>query len=453
MSFLDTIKNVHIIGIGGISLSALALILKAQGKFVSGSDKVFSKITQKLQQEGITVSNKIEYELIEKADLVVYSSAIPKDDEQLILATKLNKRVVSRAELLSEIAKNYYTISVAGSHGKTTATSMIGEIFLYANKSPTIHVGGIMKKLNSNVMIGEGKYFITEACEYKDSFLELFSDVSVVLNEDPDHLDYFKTKENYYKSFEKYAKNTKKTGVLVVNNDDLFARKLKTNNIFTYAIKNKADLQAKNIHRQNGYLQFDLFYMGLDFGNFKIKCLGEHNIYNALSAIAVGIICGISLQEIKEALSLYKGVERRLEIIKDDYKSVIIHDYAHHPDEIVATIKAIKQSFDKKLICIFQPHTFSRTRDLYYEFCHSFIEADEVWLLPIYPAREKPIAKITSKFLAKGISRFNENVRYFSNFDKCFRFIKKIEKEESVFLILGAGDIVDLAYKFKRNDT
>ena len=452
MDFLEKVKVIHIIGIGGISLSALAIILQTKGIIVSGSDKALSPLTQKLEDKGICVVQKMDKTLIEKADLVVYTSAISKDDQEMQYALALKKKVCSRAELLGYFSRQYYTISVAGSHGKTTVSSMIGHLFVVAGKDPTIHVGGIMKEFDGNVRLGKSKYFITEACEYKDSFLHLSSDIAVILNEDPDHLDYFKNNENYYKSFEKFAKNIKKEGVLIVNYDDLFARRLKFLNCFSYAVKSRADLQAINIKREEGFITFEFLFMGLNFGKVRLKALGTHNVYNALATIAVGIASGISLQIIKEALESFEGVERRLEFVGGVKGGEIIHDYAHHPDEIIASIKAVKESENRHIISIFQPHTFTRTRDLYYEFCRAFIESDEVWLLPVYPAREKPIPKITSKFLAKGISKYNKIVRYFSNFDKCYSFINKIADQDKIFLIMGAGDIVSLAYKFKKND-
>ena len=450
MDFVDIAKELHILGIGGISLSALAVILKEKGKVVTGYDREVSSITQALQEKGILVVNQFDEKLIDQADIVVYTSALPKDEPHLAYAIKKGKIILSRSELLGQLAKKYFTISIAGSHGKTTATSMIGYMFFLAGKDPTIHVGGIMKNFGSNVCVGKGKYFITEACEYKDSFLSLASDIGVVLNEDPDHLDYFKTKENYYKSFEKFAKNTKKGGILIVNYDDPFSRGLKSGNTLSYAIKSKADVQAKNICRKNGLLSFDLFYLDLNFGNFKLKMIGLHNIYNALATIAVGIACSIPLETIKTALLQFEGVERRLEYIGLVKGAVVLHDYAHHPDEIIATIKAVKSNTNDRLICVFQPHTFSRTRDLYYEFCRCFACCDEVWLLPIYSAREKPIPKITSKFLAKGVSKYNKIVRYFSNFEKCYAFINKTAKTNTTFLIMGAGDIFNLAYRFKK---
>lgn len=450
MDLIDNAKKIHILGIGGISLSALALLLKEQGKIVTGYDRSFSNITKALQERGILVENCFNDRLIDQADIVVYTSALEKNDPQLEYAINNKKIILSRSELLGELTKKYFTISIAGSHGKTTATSMIGFMFALAGKDPCIHVGGIMKDFGSNVRFGKSKYFITEACEYKDSFLNLESDIEVVLNEDPDHLDYFITKENYYKSFEKFAKKTKKNGVLIVNYDDPFSRSLKSRNVLSYAIKSKADVQAKNITFKKGFLCFDLYYLNLNFGNFKLNMIGLHNIYNALATIAVGIACSISLEKIKEALLNFKGVERRLEYIGNIKGATIIHDYAHHPDEIIATIEAVKQTTKDRIVCIFQPHTFSRTRDLYYEFCRCFACSDEVWLLPIYSAREKPIPKITSKFLAKGIAKYNSVVRYFSNFDKCFSFINKIAQKNMTFLILGAGDIFLLANKFKK---
>ena len=450
MNFIDEAKQIHILGIGGISLSALAVILLKQGKKVTGYDSAISPITQSLQAKGIKVVNQLDTNLIDQADIVVYTSALAKNDVQLEHAIKQGKIILSRSELLGELTKKYFTISIAGSHGKTTASSMIGYMFFWAKKDPVIHVGGIMKNFGSNVRCGKGKFFITEACEYKDSFLSLESDVGVVLNEDPDHLDYFKTKENYYKSFEKFAKNTKKSGVLVVNYDDPFSRRLKSRNVLSYALKSKADVQARNVCSKNGVICFELFYLDLNFGLFKLNMIGLHNVYNALAAIAVGIACGIGLDLIKQSLWQFAGVERRLEYIGKVKGGVVLHDYAHHPDEIIATIKAVKQNFQGRLICIFQPHTFSRTRDLYYEFCRCFACCDEVWLLPIYSAREKPIPKITSKFLAKGVSKYNKTVRYFSNFEKCHAFINKIAQKDVVFLIMGAGDVSLLAYRFKK---
>ena len=355
---LEKYNKIHIIGIGGISLSALALILKEIGKIVTGTDRHLSKITDQLAKKGIQIKKDFCQKFVEQADLVVYTSAISESDEDFCYAKKLFKSTISRAELLGEIAKEYYTISVAGSHGKTTATAMIGYMFQCAKKSPTVHVGGIMKNFHSNVLIGKSNYFITEACEYKDSFLHLNNNIAIILNESPDHLDYFKNQENYFKSFQKFAQNVKENGVLIINNDDCFITNL------------------------NG--------------------------------------------------------------------AIVIHDYAHHPDEIISSIRTCKQLNKKRLITIFQPHTFTRTRDLYYQFCDAFNQSDEVWLLPIYPAREKPLPKITSLFLAKGIKSKNKFVRYFSNFDKCFKFINKIADNDCLFLILGAGDVEELANMFKK---
>ena len=451
---LENYKKIHIIGIGGISLSGIALILKSLGKEVTGTDRHLSMTTKSLENKGIKVVKDFCEEFVKQADLVVYTSAITEKDDDFNFAKKYNKKTMSRAELLGELTKDFYTISIAGSHGKTTATALIGYIFSCANKNPTIHAGGIMNNTNSSVVVGQGKYFITEACEYKDSFLHLKNDISIILNEDADHLDYFKNEVNYYKSFQNFANNTKKNGVLIINNDNCKLNKKELNlNIFTYGIDKKADLQAKNLQMlDNGCWQFEVFYLGLSFGQIKLGILGKHNIYNALCAVAVGIICQIPLAILKSAIENFKGVKRRLEFITDLNGAVIIHDYAHHPKEIISSINTCKDLGKKRLITIFQPHTYSRTRDLYYEFCSSFKESDEVWLLPIYPAREKPLPKITSLFLAKGIKNYNKKVRYFSNFEKCFSFINKIADKDCLFLIVGAGDIEELAYKFKRDD-
>jgi UDP-N-acetylmuramate--alanine ligase len=442
---LKKFNKIHIVGIGGISLSAIAIILKNQGFEITGTDAHLSSMTKMLEDKyKIKIKKNHSAKDVTNCDALVYTSAIGENDKDFLLAKKLGKPTFSRAQILGMISEGKQTISVSGSHGKTTASAMIAYMLSKAGLSPTAHIGGIVENFGSNVLFGESDIFVTEACEYKDSFLQLKNDISIVLNLSPDHLDYFKTFENYIASFEKFVKNTKKNGVFITNYDDANCKKLKFSNTMTFAINSKADVTAQNIQMfENGKFMFDAFYLGRKMGRVKLGIMGWHNIYNALASICVGIKYQVPFEKIQLALETFKGVERRNQIILENKNLLILHDYAHHPDEIKSTLRAYK-NLGGKLITIFQPHTFTRTRDLFGEFISSFDESDEVWLLPIYPAREKPIKDITSYNLAKSLKKHGKKVKYFSNFEKCRQSINLTPQEKTVYAILGAGDIVEL---------
>ncbi len=445
------IKSVYIIGIGGISLSALAIILKSKGFIVYGSDLVKSHITDELEKKGFDIIIGHAPDFVKVADIIVYSSAVNEEDIDLKLAKKLNKKIMTRAELLGLISRQYRTISISGSHGKTTTTGMIASVFLNSNKSPNIHIGGILNNIQSNVYVGNDNIFITEACEYKDSFLKLSNNISVVLNIKPDHLDYFKNLDNIFESFQKFVDNTKEGGFVVYNNDDALCRKLKYNDkIISYGINEKSDVMAKNIRlKENGKYNFDIFNNGVLCMNIDLPCFGYHNIYNALATFCVCYYEGLSFIDIKNGIESFKGIKRRFEYINNFNSNLIIHDYAHHPDEILATIKTGLELKKDKIIIIFQPHTFSRTKDLYNEFLNALSNGNEVWLLPIYPAREKPIKGISSFKLYKDLKDMGCKCRYFSNFEKCYNQIKKYKDKNTLFEILGAGDIEKLSDMLK----
>ena len=450
---LEKIKSAYMIGVGGISMSAIARFLKARGIEVYGSDLVYND-----EVKGLVRDKIIEFRpfsapsFVKKCDIIIYTSAVSNKNTDILYAKMLGKPLYSRAEILGELSKGKATISVAGSHGKTTTTGLISSMFLKGKIKPNIHIGGVLNNINSNVLVSDNDIFITEACEYKDSFLTLDSKISVILNIKPDHLDYFKTLENEFESFQQFADNTAKNGYVIVNNDDKLCRKLQINqNKLTFALKNDADLQAKDVKKdKNGQFVINVCFKGENLGKIKIPCYGEHNILNVLACCGVGIAFNLPFKQIKRGVESYKGTKRRFEIICERKKHMIVHDYAHHPDEIRATIKLCRQLRHGKLIVIFQPHTFSRTLALYDDFLKCFEGADEVWLLPIYPAREKPIKGISSYRLAQDLKKSKKNVKYFNNFDKCYDNIKQNKEKNVIFAILGAGDIEKLAYKFKK---
>lgn len=424
----DNKKMVYIIGIGGISLSAIAYFLRSWGYQVCGSDIHENEQTEKLKKDGFNVEIcSSSPDFVKQCDVVIYTSAIDRQNADIMLAKKMKKIILSRAEVLGEISKKYKTISVAGTHGKTTTTGMISCLLSENNFQPNIHIGGILNNINSNYYFGESDVFVTEACEYKDSFLLLKNYVSVVLNVREDHLDYFHNLKNIFLSFKKFVKNTNKEGCTVLNYDDPLTAKLKPkSNILSFAIKNKATVVAKDIRKIGcGKYCFDVYYRNIKLGNVNLPCYGFHNIYNALASICVGIFFEIDFKNIKSGLEKFGGVKRRNEILFENDDVVIFHDYAHHPDEIKATLNSYKDLGFDKIVTVFQPHTFSRTKDLHSDFVTCFEKSDKVFLLPIYPAREKPIEGVTSHLLAEDIKKLGTDCVALKSFEECEDVLEK----------------------------
>lgn len=441
-------KNIYIIGIGGISLSALAILLRNQGAHIKGSDLVEGAQIFSLRNKGFEIAIGHSKEFVKWADIVIFTSAVSASDEDILYAKKLNKQLFSRAEVLGMLSSQFKTISISGCHGKTTTTGMISSVLLHLDKKPNIHIGGILKEIDDNVYEGNSDLFVTEACEYKDSFLFLSSEIGVILNIKPDHLDYFQSFNNVKKSFLQFAKNINKNGVLIVNGDDFNARaitKLSKNcNSLTFGLGENNYYSATDIYEYDcGKFSFSCKISDKKY-EFKLPIYGFHNIFNALATIAVCDFLKIQPNMIKYGIENFKGISRRFEKVYEDENKIIIHDYAHHPDEIKASIESGKELKKDKLIVVFQPHTFSRTRDFFKEFCQSLSLADEVWLLPIYPAREKPLKGVSSFKMYKEIKKNIKKTRYFASFSSIFNKLSKI-KENSLILILGAGDVEQLA--------
>ena len=442
---MNKAEKFYFIGIGGISMSALARILKKQGKSVCGSDRALSPLTEKLEQEGINICVEQSEAFVKWCDACVYSGAISQSHPDIVLAKKLGKKLTSRAELLGEVSKGKRCISVAGTHGKTTTTAMIESVFLQTKLSPTVHIGGIIKSIQDNVLFGDGDIFLTEACEYQDSFLSLESYISVVLNVEEDHLDYFKNYQNLLESFKKFAKNTKKDGFLIVNSKikNVFAEE--NNNIVTYGLCEKDDYFARNVCQQSdGMFSCEVFERGAFLFEIKLPVLGKHNIENALATISVCRTLKIDSASIKKGIEKFSGVQRRMDKVCD--KPLVYHDYAHHPTEIKASINSLL-SLGKEVVVIFQPHTFSRTRDLYDEFLTCFDKAGRVILLPIYPAREKPIDGVCSQNMAIDLLKRGIKSEFVSTFEDCFKKISDFSSDK-VVLLLGAGDIENMTKLF-----
>lgn len=455
-----TKKHYHFIGIGGISMSALAKYLSNDGNLITGSD-----INPDVKIENIKTFVGHNAKNLGNCDIVVYNSAISEDNPEIIEAKKRNIALISRAELLAEIGKGHKNvISISGIHGKTTTTAMIAEVFIQAGLNPTVHLGGISNCFCSNLLLGDKKFFITEACEYKNSFLSLKNKVGVILNLEPEHLDFFKTFNKLKNSFQIYASSSR----VVVAPADLG---INLKNVIQ--INDNNGYQAKNvISLKNGKLRFDCFFKGKILDTFELNAMGAHNVSNALACIAVSRYFKITNEVIKSALNSFKGVKRRMEIIKTE--PLIIHDYAHHPTELNATIEAVKshfkigsagqvgfkkaeqqdlfiknQTLNKKLYVVFQPHTYSRTDAFKDDFIKILNKADKLFLFKTYSAREKAIKGASAYNLFQKLSKLKKETYYYKDFSVLANDLKKELNSETILLILGAGDIEKLGRYFK----
>ena len=443
-------KNIHMIGIGGISMSGIAEILVNWNFHVTGSDTTDSTIIQKLRKNNISVHIGHDLENIKKADLVVYTAAISKDDPELLLAKELGIPTVERSTFLGELTKAYEdTIGISGTHGKTTTTSMISTCFLEANLDPSIQVGAILKEIDGNYRVGNSPYFIIEACEYVESFLKFRPKSEVILNIDNDHLDYFKNLDAIKHAFEKYVKLLPQNGLLVLNSDDsscLELRKFVNCKVVTYGIQNtSADFIAKNItFDDNGFSSFDVYYKDTFFEHFELSVAGRHNILNALACISLCYEYKIDKTFLKSALKKFTGASRRLEYKGSFNGASIFDDYGHHPTEISATSNAIRNKKYHESWVVFQPHTYSRTKNLLEDFAKALLEFDHVIVTDIYAAREENIYGISSLDLVDKIHSLGKEAIYISSFEEIVDYLKNNVKEKDIILTLGAGTITNI---------
>lgn len=456
LNILDSkqIRYVHFIGIGGSSMSGLAEILLSQGYKVSGSDIKQSKATQKLENKGAQVFIGHKTENISNPDLIVYTVAVKEDNAEMIRARELNIPVIDRAELLGLLMKKHpFGIAVSGTHGKTTTTSMITTVMLEAGNDPTVHIGGELDSIGGNTRIGESDYFITEACEYYGSFLKFYPFIAVVLNIELDHVDYFRDLDHIKSTFSKFVSLVPQDGYIIACADDentLSVVKDKNCNIITYGLKNpEAMWTAKNIsYNETGFATFDLYREGNKLGTVSLSVPGIHNVSNALAAAAATHACGCSTGSIIAGLSCFGGSHKRFELkgLVDGVK--IIDDYAHHPSEVRATLNAAKSAEHNRIWCVFQPHTYSRTKAFLEKFSQAFNSADSVIVTDIYAAREKDPGDINSAMLTEEICKNGGNAIYISDFHEIASYLDKNAKPGDLILTMGAGDIVRVGELF-----
>lgn len=445
---LTELKQIHCIGIGGIGLSAVAEIFLSRGYTVTGSDMKESEITDRLIKKGAFVFLGHREKNVEGADLVVYSSAVSSDNPELVRAAELGIPAVTRAEALGTLMQDYKTcIAVSGTHGKTTTTSMVSLILNNAGKNPTILVGGNLSEIDGNVQVGDGDCFITEACEYMDSFLSLRPKIEIILNIDSDHLDYFKDIDHIVSSFEKFAHLVPEDGLIIAYDANPFVKSVveHLNHVVTFGYNEGCTYYVKSVgFNPLGRPHFTVWSEDRELCSIQLSIPGEHNILNALAAFACAHKLGVDAGTIKETLETFCGTQRRFDIQGITSNNVqIVDDYAHHPTEIKATLAAAVNVPHKNLWCLFQPHTYTRTLALFDEFADAFAHADKLVMAEIYAAREKNIYKISSKELVQEIKRKypNKEAYYFKTFEDIADFVYNNAEPGDLVLTMGAGDI------------
>ena len=445
---LSQYKKIHCIGIGGIGLSAIAEILLSRGYEVSGSDMKESAETARLASKGARVFIGHRAENADEADLLVFSAAVGHDNPEMKRAEERGIPILSRAQMLGLLMQEYEnSIAVSGTHGKTTTTSMVSLILDRAKLEPTILVGGNLAEIGGNVKVGHSRYFITEACEYMDSFLSLKPKIEIILNIDSDHLDYFKDIDHIVSSFDKFARLVPASGTIIAYDANPFVNQVirDLDNVVTFGLSENCDYYAANIQfNEEGMPAFDVCHDGQLLSRVQLAVPGEHNILNALAAFTCACALGVEPQLTKETLERYHGTQRRFDIVGTTAKGVkIVDDYAHHPTEIKETLSASENVPHNKLWCIFQPHTYTRTIALFDEFAEAFEKADKLILAEIYAAREKNIYKISSAQLAEKIKETHphKEVLFMEDFAAIADYVDDQAQRGDMVITMGAGDI------------
>lgn len=424
-------------------MSALAKLCFNNGVFVSGSDATSSHITDELEHLGIEIHIGHKKSNIVGAELVVYTCAVSMRNVELKEAKKQGIQILERADFLGLVSNEYKNvIAIAGSHGKTTVASMIGKIFVDCGIDPTILIGGEMAS-GSNLRIGKKDFLIVEACEYKEHFLKLKHNTAVILNIDYDHPDYFKNASAYANAFNKFSRLSLDKTII----SEKYKMFLETNLYVTYG--KGGTYSARHIKHHENMLEFDVYKNGKFFNHIVLNLIGTYNIMNALCSVAVADCYKLEKEKVKRSLAEYEGVKRRYEYMGKLLDNIVITDYAHHPTQIANCIEATREVYKKPITVVFEPHTYSRTKSLFFDFLNSLEKADNLILLPTYSAREKTIVGGRSKDLFDALKFKKKNVKYIKTYSVCLEHLKKLKN--NIILLLGAGSIINLAETIKQN--
>ena len=446
------IRKVHFVGIGGIGMSGIAEILLNQGFEISGSDKALSEVTDRLSDLGIKIYEGHARENLKDADVLVYSSAVTIDNPEVQEAIARKIPVIKRSEMLAETMRLKYGIGVAGTHGKTTTTSMVGLTLTEGNIDPTIIVGGKLSGLGgTNARLGNGEFIVVEADEFDRTFLKLTPVIAAITTLESEHLDTYRDLDDIKSAFIEFANKVPFYGFVVLCMDepalqDIIPRINKK--IFTYGLTAQADIRANDITHEKFFSSFTVEYKGKNLGKIRLKIPGVHNVKNSLVAICIGTELGIEFNVIKKALESFSGVYRRFEV-KYNKEILVVDDYAHHPTETSATLAGIRAGWDNRLVAVFQPHLYSRTRDFYQEFGRSFLNTDVFVCTDIYPAREEPISGVSGELIANATKSFgHKNVMYVPDKNDVPDVLKKLKQDGDIIITMGAGDIWKFGEKF-----
>lgn len=438
------IKRIHFVGIGGIGMSGIAEVLINMGYEISGSDIGQSSTVKRLKDLGADITIGHSAENVEGSGVVVISSAIRADNPEVLRAKELNIPVIPRAEMLAELMRLRYGIAVAGSHGKTTTTSMVAAVLSYGKLDPTIVVGGKVTAMGTNARLGRGDFMVVEADESDGSFLRLSPVISVLTNIDEEHMDHYKDMNELEGAFSTFINKIPFYGLSVLCIDCPRTKELSRNfkkRFLTYGFDKEAELRAENVAIEGFQTKFDVFLNNTELGSVILHVPGRHNAQNALAAIAVGMELGMSFEDVRLGLSEFRGIDRRLQVKGEGRGIKVIDDYAHHPREIEVTLEAIKQSHSGRVVVIFQPHRYSRTKLLFDEFVQVLTKTDMLYIMDIYAASEDPISGVSSETLSKAvIEKGSKNVRHLNGDDMLTILLEEL-KEGDVVLTLGAGNV------------
>jgi UDP-N-acetylmuramate--alanine ligase len=439
------IKKVHFVGIGGIGMSGIAEILLSQGFEISGSDKSKSEVTDRLESLGIKVYEGHSPENLKDADVLVYSSAVQVDNPEVKAAVDRKIPIIKRSEMLAETMRMKYGIGIAGTHGKTTTTSMVGLTLTEGGIDPTIIVGGKLSGLGgTNARLGNGEFIVVEADEFDRTFLKLTPTIAALTTLESEHLDTYKDLDDIKAAFIEFANKVPFYGFVTLCLDEPALQDIMPHinkKIITYGLNVQADVRATDITHNGFSSTYKVKYFGNELGDITLKIPGDHNIKNSLVAVVIGNELGIEFKVIKSALESFSGVYRRFEV-KYNKEILVVDDYAHHPTESAATLKGIRDGWDRRLIVVFQPHLYSRTRDFYQEFGRAFLNSDIFICTDIYPAREEPIEGITGELITAITKKFgHKNVQYVADKKNVPALLNEIKKDGDIIVTMGAGDI------------
>jgi len=446
------IKKVHFVGIGGIGMSGIAEILLSQGFEISGSDRTLTEITKRLSDLGMKIYEGHSADNLNDADVLVYSSAVDTNNPEVKAAVERKIPIIKRSEMLAECMRMKYGIGIAGTHGKTTTTSMVGLTLTEGMIDPTIIVGGKLSGLGgTNARLGQGEFIVVEADEFDRTFLKLTPTIAALTTLEKEHLDTYRDLEDIKTAFIEFANKVPFYGFVVICLDEPALQDIIpfiNKKIITYGLTTQADIRAIDIVHHEFSSSFIVKYRGEELGRINLRIPGIHNIKNSLVAVCIAKELNIGFDVIKKALESFSGVYRRFET-KYDKDILVIDDYAHHPTETSATLAAIRSGWDRRLIAVFQPHLFSRTKDFYQEFGRSFLNSDIFICTDVYPAREEPIEGVTGRMIADIAKKFgHKNVIYLEDKNEIPDLLLSIKQKDDIIITMGAGDIWKYGEKF-----